>query len=71
MKNGLKKFSPAKGGAVIGPSALLSLLALSSMIQFGVAPRMNPAFFVIEILAVGGLFYAMHRKRRNTSHSKA
>lgn len=71
MRNGLNKFFPAKGGAVIGPSALLSLVALSSMIQFEVAPRMNPAFFVVEILAVGGLFYAMRSKRHNAGPSKA
>lgn len=71
MKTGLKKFFPAKGGAVIGPSALLSVVVLSSMIQFGVAPRMTAAFFVLELLAIGSLFYAMHWKRRDARHSNA
>jgi hypothetical protein len=48
---------------------LLSVVALAAMIQFGVAPRMTAAFFVLELLAIGSLFYAMHWKRRDTSHS--
>lgn len=71
MKNGLKKFFPAKGGVVFGPLALMSLLALASMMQFGAAPKMAPAFFALEILAVGGLAYSMHWKPRDNVRSEA
>jgi hypothetical protein len=56
---------------LIEPSALLYVVVLSAMIQFGVAPRMTAAFFVLELLAIGSLFHAMHWKRRDTSHSYA
>lgn len=58
-------FALKRNRLLIEPSALLSVVALSAMIQFGVTPRMNPALFMPRYWPPGVLFYEMHLKRRN------
>jgi hypothetical protein len=70
---GAKRFFPAKGGYVIGPMAVLTMLTMSLLMYFEVVSRTSPvAAFVsvaIQIAAICCIAYAMHWKPRSVSNA--